>query len=212
MSNAEVLEIMQNSGPAGTGLTFIWMPQLFATMSGGGIFSILFFLGLSFAAFSSLLSMIELVVKVAVDVGFTRKKATILTGTAGFVFGLPSALNLTFFGNQDFVWGVGLMVSGAFISYAVIQYNATKFREELIHQAGELKPLGKWWDIIITYIVPIEVITLLGWWVYLSVTEYAPHEWFNPLSPYSLATILVQWGLALALVRLVQNKIWPQNT
>ena len=29
-------------------------------------------------------------------------KATILTGTAGFVFGLPSALNLTFFGNQDF--------------------------------------------------------------------------------------------------------------
>ena len=104
------------------------------------------------------------------------------------------------------------MVSGAFISYAVIQYNATKFREELIHQAGELKPLGKWWDIIITYIVPIEVITLLGWWVYLSVTEYAPNEWFNPLSPYSLATILVQWGLALALVRLVQNKIWPQNT
>ena len=128
-----------------------------------------------------------------------------MTGTAGFVVGLPSALNLTFFGNQDFVWGVGLMVSGAFISYAVIQYNATKFREELIHQSGELKPLGKWWDIIITYIVPIEVRTLLSWWVYLSVTEYAPNEW-------SLATILVQWGLALALVRLVQNKIWLQNT
>ena len=211
MSNAEILKIMQNSGPAGTGLTFIWMPQLFATMSGGGIFSILFFLGLSFAAFSSLLSMIELVVKVAVDSGFTRKKATILTGTAGFVFGLPSALSLTFFGNQDFVWGVGLMVSGAFISYAVIQYGATRFREELVHQPGETKPLGKWWDIVITYVVPIEVITLLGWWMYLSVAEYAPDDWFNPLSPYSLATILVQWGIALLLVRLTQNKIWPHK-
>ena len=32
MSTAEVLGIMRESGPAGTGLTFIWMPQLFAAM------------------------------------------------------------------------------------------------------------------------------------------------------------------------------------
>ncbi len=58
MSNSEVLGVMKSSGPASTGLTFIWMPQLFASMGGGGIFSILFFLGLTFAAFSSLISMI----------------------------------------------------------------------------------------------------------------------------------------------------------
>mgnify|MGYP003343448548 CR=1 FL=1 len=207
MSNTEVLEVMKSSGPASTGLTFIWMPQLFSSMSGGGIFSILFFLGLSFAAFSSLLSMIELVVKVAVDAGFTRRKATILTGMAGFVFGLPSALNLTFFGNQDFVWGVGLMVSGAFISYAVIQHGETKFRREIIHQKGEKYPLGTWWDIIIRYVVPVEVITLLVWWMYLSATEYAPDQWFNPLSTYSVATVLIQWGIALVLVRLFQKKL-----
>lgn len=207
MSNTEVLEVMKSTGPASTGLTFIWMPQLFSSMSGGGIFSILFFLGLSFAAFSSLLSMIELVVKVAVDAGFTRRKATILTGMAGFVFGLPSALNLTFFGNQDFVWGVGLMVSGAFISYAVIQHGETKFRREIIHQKGEKYPLGRWWDIIIRYVVPVEVITLLVWWMYLSATEYAPDQWFNPLSPYSVATVLIQWGIALVLVKLFQKKL-----
>ena len=207
MSNTEVLEVMKSSGPASTGLTFIWMPQLFSSMSGGGIFSILFFLGLSFAAFSSLLSMIELVVKVAVDAGFTRRKATILTGMAGFVFGLPSALNLTFFGNQDFVWGVGLMVSGAFISYAVIQHGEAKFRREIIHQKGEKYPLGTWWDIIIRYVVPVEVITLLVWWMYLSATEYAPDQWFNPLSTYSVATVLIQWGIALVLVRLFQKKL-----
>ena len=60
MSKADVLAIMQTSGPAATGLTFIWMPQLFAKMPSGNLFAILFFLGLSFAAFSSLIAMIEL--------------------------------------------------------------------------------------------------------------------------------------------------------
>ena len=41
--------ILKESGPASTGLTFIWMPQLFAQMQGGSILAPLFFLGLSFA-------------------------------------------------------------------------------------------------------------------------------------------------------------------
>ena len=60
MSQEEVLSVMQTSGPAGTGLTFIWMPQLFAEMPLGHMLAIFFFLGLSFAAFSSLMSMMEL--------------------------------------------------------------------------------------------------------------------------------------------------------
>jgi NSS family neurotransmitter:Na+ symporter len=32
MSREEILNVMKNSGPASTGLTFIWMPQLFARM------------------------------------------------------------------------------------------------------------------------------------------------------------------------------------
>ncbi|MEX0994435.1 MAG: sodium-dependent transporter, partial [Balneolaceae bacterium] len=75
MSNSEILEVMQTSGPASTGLTFMWMPQLFNEMAGGRIFAILFFLGLTFAAFSSLISMIELATKVFVDMGVKRKTA-----------------------------------------------------------------------------------------------------------------------------------------
>ena len=59
MSQSEILEIMKTSGPAATGLTFIWMPQLFAKMALGKPLAILFFLGLSFAGFSSLISMLE---------------------------------------------------------------------------------------------------------------------------------------------------------
>ncbi|MEX0609798.1 MAG: sodium-dependent transporter [Balneolaceae bacterium] len=200
MNNSEVLEIMKTSGPASTGLTFIWMPQLFATMGGGGIFAILFFLGLTFAAFSSLISMIELAVKVFVDMGAQRKRATIVVCLTGFGFGLPSAMNLTFFANQDFVWGVGLMVSGALISYAVIKFGVSKFRHELVNGDDSSTTLGPWWEIIIKYVVPVEVVTLLGWWMYLSATEYAPDSWFNPLSPFSVATVVCQWAFAIGLV------------
>src|SRR5690554_1771246 len=50
MSRGEVLAVMRDSGPASTGLTFIWMPQLFSKMALGSVLAVLFFLGLSFAA------------------------------------------------------------------------------------------------------------------------------------------------------------------
>ncbi|MFN1833824.1 sodium-dependent transporter [Balneola sp. MJW-20] len=212
MSNGEILDIMKTSGPASTGLTFIWMPQLFASMSGGGIFSILFFLGLTFAAFSSLISMIEMAVKIFVDMGAQRKRATITVCLAGFGFGIPSAMNLTFFANQDFVWGVGLMVSGALISYAVIKYGANKFRVNLVNTEDSGSKLGKWWVLIIKYVVPIEVISLLIWWMYLSATEYAPDTWYDPFSPYSVATVIVQWCIGLGLIYFFRKKITPENS
>ncbi|MFA5669643.1 MAG: sodium-dependent transporter [Balneolaceae bacterium] len=209
MNTREILDVMKTSGPASTGLTFIWMPQLFASMGGGGIFSIMFFLALTFAAFSSLISMIELAVKVFVDGGTNRKKATILIGTTGFVMGIPSATNLEVFANQDFVWGVGLLVSGAFVSYAVIKYGAKKFRTELINVEERGSTLPAFWDIIIKYIVPVEAITLLVWWMYRSVAE--SDAWYNPLSSFSVATVLLQWGVALLLVFFYNRRLMAKN-
>ena len=77
LSHPEVLEVMRTSGPAATGLTFIWMPQLFAKMPAGSILAILFFLGLSCAAISSLISMIEMVVRSVTDFGVNRSHAIV---------------------------------------------------------------------------------------------------------------------------------------
>lgn len=211
MTNGEVLEIMKTSGPASTGLTFMWMPQLFNQMPGGQIFAILFFLGLTFAAFSSLISMIELASRVFVDMGVTRKKAAIGVCLAGFAFGLPSAISTDILANQDFVWGVGLLVSGAFMSFAIIKYGAGKFRSEVVNNEERTYTLGKWWEIIIKYVVPVEVISLLIWWMYLSASAYAPDSWYNPLSLYSVATVLVQWGVAMGLF-IFYNKRIAGNT
>jgi len=207
MSNGEILNVMQTAGPASTGLTFIWMPQLFNEMAGGRIFAIFFFLGLTFAAFSSLISMLELATKVFVDMRIKRKTATLGVCTAGFLFGLPSAVNLDIFANQDFVWGVGLMVSGAFISFAVIIFGPDKFRMELVNTSERKWELGYWWTFIIKYVVPVEVISLLVWWMYLSASVYASETWYNPLSPFSVATVIMQWGIVMVLFKVYNNRI-----
>jgi NSS family neurotransmitter:Na+ symporter len=200
MARGEVLEVMQTSGPAGTGLTFIWMPRLFAAMPYGRILAILFFLGLSFAAFSSLISMIELATRTFVDAGMERRSAVGTVCGLGFVLGVPSALNLTVLANQDFVWGIGLLLSGAFVAFAVIRYGVRRFRADAIAGApGDLDP-GRGWDGLVGVVVPIQAVVLLGWWLYRSATTYAPETWFNPLEPYSIMTCLVQWGLVLVVL------------
>jgi NSS family neurotransmitter:Na+ symporter len=207
MSAPQILQIMKTSGPASTGLTFMWLPQLFLKMPAGRIFATLFFLALTFAAFSSLISMIELAARNLVDMGIKRIKATVIICVLGFFLGLPSALDLKIFENQDFVWGIGLMISGAFIAYIIIRHNVFEFRNNLINTSPNDWVLGKWWDIIIKYIVPIEVVVLLTWWIYQSAAVFAPHTWYNPFDTYSVATCLVQWFIAIIIFYIFNKKL-----
>ncbi len=207
MSKAEILDVMKTSGPAATGLTFIWMPQLFAKMPAGNLFAILFFLGLSFAAFSSLIAMIELSTRILVDFGIARRQAILGVCIVGFTLGVPSAINLEFFANQDFVWGVALMISGAFIAFAVIRHGASRFRTESIDNQPHDWNAGPLWDTMIRFVIPTLAVVLLGWWLYQAASVYAPDRWFDPFDPFSVMTCLVQWGMVLALFIALNRKI-----
>jgi NSS family neurotransmitter:Na+ symporter len=211
MSRPEIMDVMRSSGPAGTGLTFIWMPQLFARMAFGKVLAIIFFLGLSFAAFSSLIAMIELATRTLVDFGLQRRFAVSSVAGLGFVLGLPSAVSTGFLGNQDFVWGIALIMSGGFVAFAVIRNHAPSFRRDIIRVNVSDWRLGSWWDVVITYLVPLEAAVLLGWWISLSATVYAPERWYDPFEPYSVMTCLLQWSLVLV-VFLVFNRWMSRRT
>jgi len=206
MSNPEVMDIMKSSGPASTGLTFIWMPQLFARMFLGHPLAILFFLGLTFAGISSLIAQVELCVRVFVDTGMKRKMAILLVVALIYIFGIPSARNLDFLSNQDFVWGIALMISGALVAIVIIKSGVKAVRKEINVEPSDWN-LRPWWELVIRFFIPFAVVALLVWWFYLAATVFAPDDWFNPLNPYSIMTCLVQWGIMVSLFVLFNKRI-----
>jgi SNF family Na+-dependent transporter len=179
------------------GLTFIWVPQIFRTLPFGQGLTILFFLALSFAALTSLIAMIELATRVLVDGGLTRPRAIAIVGGFGFVLGVPSALSMAFFDNQDFVWGVGLMLSGFFFAFGVARYGVRRFRETFINTASSDIRVGAWWDWVI-YLVLVQAVVLMGWWMYQATDFSDLGATFTPFSSFNVGTLLAQWGIALA--------------
>ncbi|MBU0558537.1 MAG: sodium-dependent transporter [Bacteroidetes bacterium] len=209
LSSVDAMNQITQSGPANTGLTFIYLPLLFNNISSNPLlntlFASIFFLALSFAALSSLISLMELTTRTFIDFGFNRKKAIMLVAGIGFLFGVPSALDINFFTNQDWVWGVGLILSGAFIAFAIIKFGVDKFRVEIINGEGSDIKIGKWYNVIIKYLIPAQVVVLLSWWLISSVS-WDP-DWLNPFNTENAGTCLFQWGVVIVIFILLNKKI-----
>ncbi|MCA9563305.1 MAG: sodium-dependent transporter [Myxococcales bacterium] len=170
------------SEQAGPGLVFVSMPIAFSQMPGGLLLSILFFFLLFFAALTSAVSLLEVVVATVIDqLGWTRKRAVFVMGSAIFLFGVPSALSgvewfssnwealfgRNFFDTFDYLasnWLLplgGLMIA-LFVGWAVPkEVAAAEFSAE---QDGELEGgrlvLFKVWHITLKFVVPLAVLLL----------------------------------------------------
>jgi SNF family Na+-dependent transporter len=184
-------------GSGNNGLTFIWVPQIFETLPFGRVLTVIFFLALAFAAISSLIAMIELATRILVDGGMTRPRAIALVGGLGFLLGVPSALSMAVFDNQDWVWGVGLMLSGLFFAFAVIRFGVRRFRETFINTADSDIRVGAWWDAAI-YLVVVQAVVLMAWWLFQAIDPTDLRATFTLFSPFNVGTVLIQWGIALA--------------
>lgn len=203
-------EFAQQALSAGNqGITFVYLAQLFTEMPLGNIIAAIFFFTMSIAALSSLLPMIEVGVRNVMDLGLERKKATIWVCVVGFLCGIPSAYNLSILDNQDWVWGVGLLVSGLFVSLILMKRGVEELRQKSINIAGADFEIGKWWCWCIR-IFPVLFVIITGWWFYQAVT-WAPDNWWAPFEPFSVGTILWQWAVviiaALATQKLLNKKI-----
>jgi len=106
------------------------------------------------------------------------------------------------------VWGVGLMVSGLFFAIAVSTYGVRRFREEQInHEHSDIR-IGRWFDLVLGVLVPIQAVVLVGWWIY----QVRAPGWLNPLGVENFGTILFQWGIVLAGLILANRWLLPRGT
>ncbi len=159
---------------AGAGLTFITLPAVFAEMPLGRFFGVVFFFLLCIAALTSAISLLEVVVAYLVDEkGWNRQRAAILTGTACFLFGLPTTLgygalsHITFLGmdlldTYDWITNsiclpLGALLTAIFAAY----YWGTKNVAEEANRGSTGMAVGAWWAFLIRYVVPVAIAIIM---------------------------------------------------
>jgi len=164
---------------AGPSLIFRTLPVVFTKITGGYIFSIIFFIALSLAALTSTVSLLEVVSAYFVDEkGWSRKNAVLLFGLMIFIIGIPSALSFSvlsgftlfdksFFDLTEFLSSnLMLPIGGFFISIFVGWiWDFEKVIENLKPGAEKIFMKYSWifsgWKLILKYLAPVLIFIVL---------------------------------------------------
>lgn len=154
---------------AGPGLIFQTLPLAFGQMPAGTFFGTLFFILLSFAAWSSSISLIEPAVAWLVENrGINRVRAAAVCGGATWLLGLGTVFSFniwsearlfdrTFFDLLDFLTAnIMLPLGGLFIAvFAAWIMSRESSRDELDFRSGVVYQV---WRFLVRYITPVAVV------------------------------------------------------
>lgn len=162
----------------GAGLVFKTLPLLFGKLPGSLILSSSFFILFTFAALTSAIALVEVVVANFIDLfGWNRKKAVLITGLGTFLFGIPSALakTNTLFANWQAIYGknffetVDNLVSVWLLSLGglmIALFTGWRLNEEIskeeFQEGTSLKWLFKPWLFFIRWIVPAAIFLIMA--------------------------------------------------
>jgi len=206
MADEGIRAALAESGPASSGLAFTYIPFIFKSMGEhGGLFTTLFFLGLFFAALSSLIALYEMSCRCFVDMGLSRRTAVLVVAAAGAVIGGYSALDMNFFTTMDWVWGLGLVIGGLAVAWAVQTYGVDRYRQQLINESGAQRKLGPSFNTFFVFLIPAQGIGMLAWWLYDAATEEgfygAGNDPWDPtvLGTYGIGPCVIWWLTALGI-------------
>jgi len=162
-----------NNGPA---LIFMTLPNVFNHLAWGRFWGSLFFLFMTFAAFSTILAVFENILSCVMELtGWDRKKACLILGIAIFLLSLPCVLVYNVWSNVRPIAGRDILDSEDFIvsnlllpigSLLFILYCTTRYGwgwDKFLAEANEGTGLkvAKWMRPYMTYVLPLIVATIL---------------------------------------------------
>ena len=169
----------------GPGLIFGTLPMVFANIAGGTFFAILFFALVFFAAVTSAIALLEVCASFAIDsLGWERKHAALVIGTAITLLGIPSALSFGVLSdvtilNQSVFDFAGLVTDNILMplgGLTMCYYVGWKWKPEYllaeIEADGTKFRLGKLWVFCIRFLTPIMVgiVSVTGFYnLYLAI-------------------------------------------
>ena len=159
----------------GPGLFFITLPEVFARMPAGQPVAISFFVLVAFAAITSAISLLEVVVSYFIDeLNWSRKKADYVMGAVIFLIGIPSALSwsglkgVTLFGARDIFDSLDFLatnymlpIGGFFIALFagwILTHGQKEAEIKRIENAFHFYDI---WHFLVKYIAPLAVLVIL---------------------------------------------------
>lgn len=162
---------------AGAGLVFKTLPVLFAKLPGTLVISTVFFILLVFTALTSSISLFEVLVANLIEIlNWSRSKAVIISASAVFIFGIPSALagskalfpNWTalygkdFFDTIDYITGSWMLPIAALLTTIFIGWFMEKrLATEEFAKGSTLLKLLKPWYFLIRWLAPAAIILVI---------------------------------------------------
>lgn len=198
------VDVADLEGITGVGLAFITFPTLLSQMPGGQIIGVFFFVSLLFAGFTSLLSLMQVVIgSVADKTGWTGRRSAIVSGAVTGLFSLvlySTSAGLSILDVVDaFINNIGV-VSSAIVMVLALGWG-TKILPELCDHINAVSSfrVGKLWMVMIKFVTPsiLVVILVTGVWSYV-VDGYGGYPtWFLIVAGWLL--ILAVGVLALAM-------------
>jgi len=170
-------DVEVNSGPS---LIFITLPNIFNDIPLGRLWGSLFFVFMSFAALSTVLTVFEGILACTMDMfGWSRKKSCLINGVLMFVLSLPCALGFNVLRNikplgfdimnfEDFIVSNLILPLGslAFILFCVSKkgWGWDNFVKEA--NAGKGLKVQKFMKAYITFVLPVIVFVVFAVGIY----------------------------------------------
>lgn len=150
-------------GESTVGALFITLPVGFEKLGRVGDYvDSAFFVMLFFAALTSAISLLEVVVAALVD-GFhwTRSRAAWVAGGAIAALGIPAAFNTTFLGNMDTLVGNFLLIVGGFFTAMLVGYKMLPRAQAELAQGMESAVARSTWAVLVRYVAPVVLLVVL---------------------------------------------------
>ena len=163
-----------DSGPS---LIFITLPNIFNNMAGGRFWGSLFFLFMTFAAFSTIIAVFENIIACTMDLtGWSRKKTCLISGALLFVLSMPCVLGYNVWSGfaplgegstvqslEDFIVSNLMLPVGSLI---VVLFCTLRYGwgwNNFVAEANEGKGLkvANWMRPYMTFVLPVIVVVIL---------------------------------------------------
>jgi NSS family neurotransmitter:Na+ symporter len=144
------------------GTLFIAIPPALLSITGGQWVVAAFFIMLFFAALTSAISLLEVVVSAVIDSwNWERKKATLVFGGAVAVAGLASAVNLNVLDFLDKLVGTVLLMFGGLMTAILVGYKILPQADAELAKGMDNEGYRKAWAGFVRYVAPPVLLTVL---------------------------------------------------